>query len=71
MKKSLGRRRLMSERELYRAVLNQAYIDISSNVEKYREDVEEFIYSEDFDIVCQFADLSTDQVLLQFKKILK
>lgn len=59
----------MGERELYRGILNQAFID-ASNVE-YREELLEFIGSEEFEIICQFAEVPFKRVKIEFEKYLK
>lgn len=61
---------LQPERVLWLHVVAQALIDASSRNNELRQETEDWVDSEDFDIVCGMASLHLDHMRYAFKAIL-
>lgn len=61
---------LTSERILWMHVVAQALIDASSRDPEIRNDVAQWVDSEDFEVVCGMASLQVDHMSYAFKAIL-
>jgi len=61
---------LLSECRLWRAVISQAISDAYLSYEREKCEVEEWIKTEDFETVCDLADLDTDKMRNNFIYIL-
>jgi hypothetical protein len=58
-----------SESQLWRSVLGQTICDISDNDPRVRQDVFLWMCSEDFDIVCGFADVHVEDMREQLVRL--
>lgn len=61
---------LTSERILWAHCVAQALIDASSRNKELRQEIADWVDSEDFDIVCGMASLHLDHMRYAFKAIL-
>lgn len=53
--------------KLWRMVLNKAYDDLCNNHDKYAEEMQLLIETEDFNLMCEYADLPLEITYKLFK----
>ena len=61
---------LTSELELWKAVLFQAILDCASQNDKERLEVAQWVDTQDFDTVCEFADMNAPMLAMEINNLL-